>query len=92
MTFIPIKIFSLYISMCMAALSPLDDTVSAQNPELEYQEPFCTGKVMWKKIAPAPAQTIPVSCDFYTIQSGLLKPLNLNISAIAWVTHVQLMV
>ena len=63
--------------MCMGALSPLDDTVSAQNPELEYQEPFCTGKVMWKKIAPAPAQTIPVSCDFYTIQSGLL---NLGVS------------
>lgn len=36
----------------MAMLSPLDDTVSAWNPELEYQEPFSTGKVMWKKTAP----------------------------------------
>lgn len=89
MTFIPIKIFSLYISMCTAMLFPLDDTVSAQNPELEYQKPFRTGKVMWKKIAPAPAQTIPVSCDFCTIWSGLLRPLNLNISAVARVVHVQ---
>lgn len=79
----------LYISMCTAILSPLDDTVSAQNPELEYQKPFRTGKVMWKKIAPASAQTIPVSCDFCTIWSGLLRPLNLNISAAARVVHVQ---
>lgn len=74
----------LYISMCMAILSPLDDTVSAWNQELEYQEPFSTGKVMWKKTAPAPAHAILVSSDFCTIQSCSLKdskPLNLDISA-----------
>lgn len=90
MTFIPTKIFSLCISMCMAILSPLGDTVSAWNPELEWQEPFSTGKVMWKKIAPAPAYTILVSSDFCTIQSCLLKdsnPPNLNTSAVAGITH-----
>lgn len=78
--------------MCMAVLSPLDDSVSAWNPELEYQEPFSTGKVMWKKIAPAPAHTILVSSDFCAIQSCLLKdskPLNLNISAAANIIYVQ---
>lgn len=91
-TFILIKIYSLYISMCMAVLSPLDDSVSAWNLQLEYQEPFSTGKVMWKKIAPAPAHTILVSSDFCTIQSCLLKdskPLNLNISAAANIIYVQ---
>jgi len=81
-TFIPIKIHSLSTSVCMATLSPLDDTVSAWNPELEYQKAFSTGKVMWKKIAPAPVHTILVSNDFCTVQSCLLKdsePLNLNI-------------
>lgn len=90
MTFIPMKTFSLCISMCMAILSPLGDTVSAWNPELEWQEPFSTGKVMWKKIAPAPAYTILVSSDFCTIQSCLLKdsnPPNLNTSAVAGITH-----
>ena len=94
-TFIPIKMYSLYISVCMAILSPLDDTVSAWNPELEYQQPFSAGKVMWKKIAPAPAHTILVSSDFCTIQSCLLKdlkPLNLNISAAANVIYVELKV
>lgn len=91
-TFIHIKIYSLYISVCMDVLSPLDDTVSAWNLETEYQEPFSTGKVMWKKIAPAPAHTILVSSDFCTIQSFLLKDstsLNLNISAAANIKYVQ---
>lgn len=91
-TFIPIKIYSHCISVCIAILSPLDDTVSAWKPELEYQESFSTVKVMWKKIAAAPAHTILVSSDFCTIQSCLLKdsmPQNLNISAAANITDVQ---
>lgn len=94
-TLIPIKIYFLYISMCMAVLSPLDDTVSAWNPELEYQEPFSTGRVMWKKIAPASAHTILISSDFCTIQSCLLKDsrlLNLSISAAANIIYAQLKV
>lgn len=67
------NMYSLFISVCMTMLSPLDDTVSAWNPELEYQEPFSTGKVMWKKTAPAPAHSSVVTNGFCTIQSCCLR-------------------
>lgn len=55
------NMYALFISVCMAMLSPLDDTVSAWNPELEYQEPFSTDKVMWKKTAPQHLHTVVLS-------------------------------
>lgn len=53
--------------------SPLGDTVSVWNLELEYWEPFSTGKVMWKKTAPAPAHSSAVPSGVCTIQSCCLR-------------------